>query len=253
LIAAATADRARFTAIDAKAVQAAPTKAESEPADQLRRIRAHLVAADRLNDPSFEASARTMAAQMLSTDPTAFEADPFAADAMQFRTFTDLYALTGDKQWAGLAEQSRDILREQLEDLDQKLPVDAATVDNGAVTIAAQSNYGEKAQTIALSLKDSCDPADAHMAQELWLSLRDSSTTRVASELQRNGKTVDNTPSALAAVATAAVAEVAGEHVQSLQLLERADVIAKDRPDPESSAWNALGRIIVSTDWLGAC
>jgi hypothetical protein len=242
LIAAAIADRARFEAmvnmygsVDRPGNFGAPT------ANELAIIRAHLVASERLSDPKYADSVKQRLDELLQNASPSPQNS--TADVMQFRTFQELYELSGDERWNTIASTFRTSLAELLD--AQKLPGDAFA--------SGGQNYSAPAQMLPLWLKDSCNSQDTDLAKKIWLGLRDSTSTRVATELTVDAKVVNGDPSALAAVATAATAEVAGEHVQAAQLLERADVIASDKADAESAAAAALGRIVVSTDWLGAC
>lgn len=257
LVAAATADKARFDKIYAMsgAVPQGPWVSSADVPARLTMIRAQLVAAERLNDPSYLDAAKTSAVNLLelnaATSPPAngpITLDLTYAGALQPRTFQELYELTGDERWKNLATSARATITKQLNG-DQKLPADSASADSPA----PDAKYGAQAQTVPLWLKDSCDPADKATDKKLWLALRNSPTARVAKTLELGGKVDDGAPSALAAVATAATAEVAGERVQSLQLLDQADAIAREQGTPDAAAWAAIGRIVVSTDWLGPC
>jgi hypothetical protein len=239
LIAAATADRARFDSIAAAygsigryADIGAPTE------DDLVLARALIVASERLGDPKYADSVKQALAARAPSLP---DPQKSTASAVQLRTFAELADLTGDARWNETANAFRTRLRTELD--SHRLPADEPSFDS----------YSASAQMVPLWLLDSCNAEDTDLAKKIWLGLRDSKTTRVASALSLDSESSDDEPSARAAAATAAAAEAAGEYVQADQLLEQADVIAKNKGDAESVASAALGRIVVSTDWLGVC
>jgi hypothetical protein len=252
LIAAATADRSRFDSVWQRTQtlrKSDGTWGDASAGDMLLTIRAFLVASDRLSNPAYQVTAKQLSAQLLATNQ--LQSETIDAGTSVFRTLKELQALTGDSQWATIADARHKALSDEL--AKTKLPVDTAKLHDGTVVVEAGSLYGPSAQRATLFLGDSCEVADSDVAKKLWLTLRLSPVNRVATTLDANGAAVNRQPATLPAVATAATAEAAGEHVQALHLLDQADAMAKNETNAEASGWDAIGRIVVSTDWLGAC
>lgn len=243
LITAATADKTRFDAIwqrtqTLKAGDGSWPNANA--ADMLVAIRSFVVAANRLGDDSYRTTAKDLSAQLLKTNQLQTTAN--GDETMAFRTYDEIQSLTNDSQWANIAENRRQALNAQLR--SAKLPANSSS----------DSIYGPAAQEAVLYLKDSCNTADTDTAKKIWLTLRLDPQNRIASSLKVNGDdNNDRQPSSLAAAATAATADVAGEHVQSLTLLDQSQAISQQKNNATDAAWAAIGRIIVSTDWLGTC
>jgi endoglucanase len=57
----------------------------------------------------------------------------------------------------------------------------------------------------------------------------------------------------IAGVAAAVAAIAVGAHAAGLSLLDRAESAQAAAPSYYGAAWVALGRIMLTTDWLGGC
>jgi endoglucanase len=243
LITAATADKARFDSVwqRTQSLKAADRSwPNTNAADMLVAIRSFVVAANRLNDDAYRTTAKELATQLLKTNE--LQTSATGDDTMAFRTYDEIQSLTNDSQWATIADNRRQALAAQLQ--AAKLPANSAS----------NNIYGAAAQLSVLYLKDSCNTADHDSAKKVWLTLRLDPQNRIASSLKVNGDdNNDRQPSAIAAAATAATADVAGERVQSQTLLDQSQAISEQKNNATEAAWAAIGRIVVSTDWLGTC
>jgi hypothetical protein len=241
LITAADSDPDRFTAVwnRTKTDLAKPDGTyDASAADLLMASRAFLVAANRLNNADYRTNAQQFGNEAIKkVDGT----QVLNAADFQLRTLDELAKLpNADPKFATIATRDRKFLQQRT----TKLPAD---------TDSPKARYGAMAQTIPLAIKDSCNASDYDINKALWLTLRTSRETRFASELDLDGGIANNSPSVKAAVATAAAASVAGEKLQSNQLLDQADALAKQQSNVDAAAWSAIGRIVVNTDWLGNC
>lgn len=253
LITAATADRARFESVwsRTKTDFARPGGGyDASTPDLLMVTRAFLVAAQRIEDPKYNNTAQQLASE-ISLDPR----NNVDASLMQLRTLDELASLSGsdapgsdaqwpsNAQWATAAEELRKLQTGQL--VQHKLLADSV--------VPAGNIYGPKAQFATLMLKDSCVSSDVITAKTMWKTLRLSPDLRLANAVDVEGGKEDASPSVQAAIATAAAAAAAGEHVQSLELLDKAAALASASNTAEALSWAAIGRIVISTDWFGTC
>lgn len=253
LITAAIADKARFDAIwqRTKLLSNDGIFDASAP-DLLTATRAFIVASKRLGDPAYLTTAQTLANQALvhvNASDVLVDNGNVDARSLQLRTIDEIAKLPGaDPRWHKIATAMRNLMPVQLTNNGQKLIANVVSPTG----VALEKNYSKPAQSAVLWLKDSCHAEDADLARTIWQTLRLSQETRTANHLSLNGEIGDNLETPIAAVATSAAAALANEPVQSARLLDQADLLAKNKSVDEY-AWNALGRIIVSTDWLGPC
>jgi endoglucanase len=95
----------------------------------------------------------------------------------------------------------------------------------------------------------SCSAAERRIAGAIWPTLyRAGSPIPYVLTLQGQPLTTDSHPVAL--VGAAAAAWAAGDHADGLRLLNRATSLDTRYPTYYGGAWNALGRITLTTDWL---
>ncbi len=102
----------------------------------------------------------------------------------------------------------------------------------------------------------SCDPADRSTAAALWRSLgrpalRDRATVDLSVAGDSGATGAVRSPVGL--VAAAAAGWAAGHRRDALALLGRAEEANRARPTYYSSAWVALGLILLETQRLGTC
>ena len=253
---------------------------DSQPASDadLDAARALAVAARQFDEPRYGEDAKALAAAILqfetldtagSKTPVLL-AGPWATEAPHYtnpsyhspRTFDELAKLTGNARWNALNEAERTRTSALISpDRDTvRLPSDWARVDGNGTVVASsppgkaeEPKYSFDAVRLPIRLAESCNSADREQARKIWSVLNRKEDTRTAAGLSLQGDVVDSTTTAVAAAASAAGAKAGGDSEQMYQLLNRADQIEKDHSTYYGSAWAALGRIMLTTDWLGVC
>jgi endoglucanase len=113
----------------------------------------------------------------------------------------------------------------------------------------AQARFSYDAVRIPIRLAEDCDPAVRREAAATWPALR---------AQQAQARDLGNTPLAqgsnpVFAVAAAASAASAGDADAARDLLGRAEQMDHQNPTYYGAAWVALGRIMLTTDWLSGC
>jgi endoglucanase len=104
----------------------------------------------------------------------------------------------------------------------------------------------------------SCDTADRRTVATLWPTLRHamgSGGTRsdTVDLTVAGGRAPGAQRSAVGLVAVAAAGWAAGHHGEAVQLLGRADAMNRAHPTYYSSAWVALGAMMLESSRLGTC
>lgn len=241
--------------------------------------RALAVAARQFDDPRYADEAKELATAILrdqtldavqSKTPVLL-AGPWATDAPYFtnpsyhspRTFDELNRLTANPRWSALNKAERQRTERLLvgDNDSVRLPSDWARVEvDGRVSpspapgkASDEPKYSFDAVRLPIRLAESCDAADQEQARKIWSVLNRQQKTRTAASLSLSGEVIDSNETAIAAAASAAGAKAGKDTEQMHQLLNRADQIEKDNSTYYGSAWAALGRIMLTTDWLGVC
>jgi endoglucanase len=238
----------------------------------LDAARALVLAGSRFDAREYTAEGVAIAEAILANETAASEgrpvlvAGPWARTAPPLfnpsyfdpRTFADLAAATDDPRWRELAESSRDLVAE-LTAQPPALPPDWARVEGGtAVASAAPSapeeepRYGFDAVRVPTRLAASCASDDRELAAGVWRLLSASGVEPAAEHaLDGSPLNADSHPAAL--VGAAAAAGAAGDATARAELLDRAAASDESAPSYYGAAWVALGRVMLTTDWLGAC
>ncbi len=219
----------------------------------LDAARALVFAAERFEDASYLEQAQRIGGAVLDQE-TATEggspvlvAGPWARQVpvrvnpsyIAPQTFTALAGVTGDGRWMQLIDSGVADLRALTAN---DLPPDWAQVDgNGTPSPASspagdQPHYGYDAARVPLRLAEACAAGSRGVAADLWPRLR----------ARRNQHPV-------AFVGAAAAAGAAGDAAARDRLLEAAERRDAEQPTYYGAAWVALGRIMLTTDFLGSC
>jgi endo-1,4-beta-D-glucanase Y len=248
--------------------------ADSNPATDadLDAARALLVAAQRFGDGSYRAAGLRIGHAILDEETaevngklvlvagTWARAVPPTVDPSYFdpRAFATLGAMSGDQRWDRLETSSREIA-EGLQS-SSPLPPDWASVrPSGPVAIPAPSDpstgvrYGFDAVRVPVRWAAACTPQNREIAAKAWSFLGPQNAGgHLAGQYSLDGQALSPaTPAAL--VGAAAAARAAGKTSTSDSLLARAQAADAASPTYYGAAWVALGRVMLTTDWLGAC
>ncbi|MGH9116222.1 MAG: glycosyl hydrolase family 8 [Acidimicrobiales bacterium] len=232
------------------------------------------LAAARFASPTYAAAARMVAGAILTHEtvqsgggpvlvagPWAV-GDPATVDPSYFSplAFDSLGGLTGDPRWAEMSASSLSALQ-QLTTSPSRLPPDWATLSRGSGAVvdsagpdgARSPSYGLDAARAEVWYAPACQAADRAISASAWPLLAQNATNRrfpIDSTL--DGQSTSTYTNALIAVADAASAEAAGAG-GAAGLLATADSINSRWPTYYGSAWDALGRVLLTTHELGAC
>ena len=161
--------------------------------------------------------------------------------------------------WNRLEQDDRALLRRVMSD-PGPLPPDWAQVSSGSVQAVAQPGggsgdprYGLDAERLPVLLAASCDSGDRGMAAALWptLSRLADGGADIYYGLDGSQKTGLRNPVGL--VAAAAGAAAAGDSGAARGLLSRADALAATDHTYYGDAWDALGRVLLTTGELSTC
>jgi endoglucanase len=174
------------------------------------------------------------------------------------RAYSLLAGYSGDEHWERLLASSRELLNGLM--ASSRLPPDWASARaTGPVAIPAPSDpaagvrYGFDAVRVPVRWGAACAPENRAVAARLWsfLGPREASGG-LAGEYTTAGKAISPaTPAAL--VGAAGAARAAGHTETSEALLDRAEEADAVHSTYYGAAWVALGRVMLTTDWLGPC
>jgi endoglucanase len=252
---------------------------DTQPATDadLDMARALYVAADRFDEPGYREEADELAGAIVEetfvepgsggpvvvAGPWASNEAPYFINPSYYapRVFDDMVQLTGDDKWQGAIERQRAIVSDLIgTESDPMLPPDWATVSEDGSVQASESPGGDQpprysydAVRTPIRLAESCHPEDQELAAQMWTILNESRSSRGAVTMNLEGEIQDPTQGAVGFVASAAAAKAAGDTMQMESLLDLADRTDTNQQTYYGSAWHALGRIKLTTDWLGAC
>lgn len=254
----------------------------------LDAARALSLGAERFDNPQYAEQGRALAKAIVDNElaydnagrpilvagPWAREA-PFVTNPSYHspRAEVELARLTSDTQWNNVLVTQRELLGQLLGKGDDgnargralsssaQLPPDWASVTaDGVITptsppgkrdIAARYSYD--AIRTPIRLAESCDPADVAQAAQMWNLLNRSRETRTSAIMSLDGNVIGDRQSAVAAVGAAAAAHGAKDTNQVMTLLDLADRLDTNNNSYYGAAWAALGRIMLTTNWLGVC
>ncbi len=254
--------------------------ADPQPATDadMDAARALAVAAKRFNDQRYDTEAKALA-KAITDHELAYTSDgkpvvlagPWATTLPYYtnpsyhspRAEQELLALTGDQRWQSVSTEERARTAELLKPNggEIRLPSDWATVDlTGKATAASPPGnsgtpplYSYDAVRLPIRLAESCDPTDRQQSAQIWSILNKTLESRSSAKMSLEGSPQDSNKAAVAAVAAAAGAHAAGDTNTSLMLLDEAQRIESTANTYYGTAWIALGRIMLTTPWLGTC
>ena len=222
------------------------------------------------NRPLYAAAGRAMAAAILDRETFRFPDGREALAAGDWATgspgtlnpsywaipvLDDLARRTGDPRWSTLAAESVRLV-DLLTGSGQRLPPDWARVDGLLVRATPAPSgavpdvrYSLDAQRVIVWLAVATGPA-RRLAADWWPRLPPS--TRAALALDPEGRVLDAQRHPTALVAAAAAAFAAGQRRPGVRLLDDARTLDDHTPTYYGSAWVALGRAFLTTNFLGA-
>ena len=287
LVAAALADRQRFTAVwtwtkehllradgllswrwaDGRVIDE-----ESASDADLDAARALLVAAGIFDNGQFKAEGVRLATAVLDRETVMTKRGRIlAAGSWATRhpyAYNPSYAspaanavlaeATGDQRWAELDAGTRAVTTAMLDSAD--LPPDWAQVHaSGRIEAmpgaAGHGNegvrYGYDAARMPLRFAESCSSADVALAARLGVALDRFSGDPAVRDL--GGAPLVEVESVVAASGKAAVLAAAGETERAGVQLSRAEQLQQAQPTYFGAAWTALGRMMLTTESLGGC
>jgi endoglucanase len=115
---------------------------------------------------------------------------------------------------------------------------------------AHAASSGLDAVRLAVRAAESCVPQDRRVAAELWPLYR---AAPGYADYALNGTPRTPRSHAASLVAAAAAARAAGQTRAGNQLLDQADRLNRSQPTYYGAAWVALGRVMLTSNALGAC
>jgi cellulose synthase/poly-beta-1,6-N-acetylglucosamine synthase-like glycosyltransferase/endo-1,4-beta-D-glucanase Y len=240
----------------------------------LDAARALAIAASRFHEPDYARAARAMGRAVLTHETRAtphgrvLMAGPWAqsahvVDPSYFSPSADTALALVDPahahQWAALAAGDRAALASVTR--GNRLPPDWARLTAaGALTATGTPQqptetprYSFDAARVPVRYASSCLAPDRTLAAGLWPTLHQAGSPPPYS-LSRIGGALATNSHPVALVSVAASASAYGRPSEALRLLTRADALDQRYPTYYGAAWNALGRIMLTTDWLpGSC
>jgi endoglucanase len=288
LLAAATGDRERFERawswardnlqrpdglLSSRWADGAVVDASPASDADLDAAQALMVAANRFDQPGYRRDGLRIAAAVLEHETVAtargrtLVPGPWARGSAVVnpsyfapRAYSALAEASGDPRWGELARSSRAVMA-ALTDTAPSLPPDWARFEGDRVApIAApdepdaEPRYGYDAVRAPIRFADSCEPEDRALASRGWAFLRGpAAEDDVAPVYGLDGTPVEGGSHPAAIVAAAAAADAAGDRTAAGELLARAEAADESAPSYYGSAWVALGRAMLTTDWLGGC
>lgn len=249
-------------------------KAAASDADVLAAW-ALLLAGDRFNSPEYRTAGQQLASAVLDQEtvkvgglpvlvagPWATRSSPSFVVPGYFAppVFASLADLTGDKRWDDLVATSRDVTA-QLHSGEAQLVPDWAKIDSegGAAAHGApgsgseEGSYSLDAARLYVWLAMSCDDQDRALAAPRWSLFEQEKQWGVAMIYGLDGSRQTDNQHPLTWVAAASTARAAGSDADVDDLLEAAAQLDGKYPSYYGAGWVALGRILLTTDWLHSC
>lgn len=252
----------------------AGTIADDDPAPDadLDAARALLLAGERFDDDSYRSEGLRIAAAILREGTVSapgglvLAAGPWARPApatvnpsyLDPRAFSALGAASGDPRWRQLERGSRELIA-GLES-SGALPPDWARLEATGATPAPApddptgvARYGFDAVRVPVRWAAACSAENRAVAAAAWsfLGAQEAAGT-LGGEYGLDGAPLSGAnPAAL--VGAAGAARAAGDVDASDALLARAQAADAEAPTYYGAAWVALGRVMLTTDWMGGC
>lgn len=230
------------------------------------------LAAHRFHHPAYLAQARRMAGAILARETTRLNglgpvlvAGPWARRTRSvvnpsywaFPATDALARLLGSPRWAQMGKDEALLLR-RLTDRGTRLPPDWASLEGigirplGRPGGGGQPSFGLGADRTLVWLASSCRLEDKVLAASMAPLVSVASRTGTLA-VSLSGRPLTSLRDPVPVVATAAAA-AAGNHDQLRdRLLERADALERAHPTYYGAAWVALGRVLLTTEWLSPC
>lgn len=253
---------------------------DAQPASDadLDAARALLVAADRFGVAGYRHEALRIADGILGAEtvdaagrPT-LVAGPWATAAPRYVNpsyfspagFAALRRASGQPRWDSLAASSREVLG-QLTGSGPGLPPDWAVLDAGGTAHPAPPPggnggapaYSYDAARTFVRMAEDCSSGGRQWARRAWpffkSNLGAGAGAGLAATYDLAGHAQGSGSHPIADVAAAGAAIAAGANATGLSLLDRAERAQAAAPSYYGAAWVALGRIMLTTDWLGGC
>ncbi|MCW2572456.1 MAG: glycoside hydrolase family 8 [Frankiales bacterium] len=230
------------------------------------------LAGRRFDRPDLTAEARRLAGAIVTTEigyddrgrvtlaagPWAIRpAQPIVAEPGYWTppAYAALAALTGDGRWKALTASDLDHLR-VLTRGGLGLPPDWALLSHGAARPSASPDGKSAPQNgpdgMRATIWAGCTRQGRRAVARGWPALA-ASATQAPLVRGLDGVVRDANRVPLSAVAAAAAAQAAGESGASSALLRTADEISAQFPSYYGDAWNALGRVLLTTQRLATC
>jgi endo-1,4-beta-D-glucanase Y len=251
--------------------------ADPQPAADadLDAARALLLAASRFDDETYrreglriadgiadKETARNDGETVLLAGPWADYEDRLVVNPSYFapRSYRLLARATGDDVWGALSTSSRRIATELSAD-GTRLPPNWAVI-RGDMEIRASGppsnegeapKYGFDAARLPLRYAEACDPRDRAIAADVWRVLSARGVDQLSTRHDLDGERDEEGVHPVGLVGAAGAARAAGEPQTTRALLRRAEELDDEFPTYYGSALIALGRLMLTTDRLGAC
>ena len=229
-----------------------------------------VVASERFKSPSYLSAARAIVRGIFSKETVPFgkklllvagpwaqtqpaTVDPSYLTPPAFATLAPI-----DSRIKALQNGATDALR-ALTASTSHLPPDWATLSGSTVHASTSPDgsssprYGYDAVRVPLWTSVSCRVQDRTIASSMWDFLKKGLGGPLASVYALDGRVIDRNPSAESIVAAAAAARAAGAFSTVVSLLARAEQMDTKQPRYYASALVALGRVLLTTDFLNAC
>ena len=241
----------------------------------LDAARALLLAASRFDDERYrregvriakgivgEQTARSDGQRVLLAGPWAHYEDRLVVNPSYFapRSYAMLERTTGDDAWRSLATSSRRIAAALIAD-GTRLPPNWAVIRSAEEVDASgppgnegeAPKYGLDAPRLPLRYAESCDPRDRAIASDVWRVLSARGVDELSTRHDLDGEADEEGVHPVGLVGAAGGARAAGDRQMTHELLDRADKLDDEFPTYYGSAVIALGRLMLTTNKLGAC
>ncbi len=240
----------------------------------LDTARALLLAAERFDRPAYHAEGVRMARAIreletsVDGDLPVLVAGPWATAPPRTvnpsyfdpRAFAQLGEATGDRDWWDDLTAGGYRVVEQLRDDEAVLPPDWAQLREvggarvvGVAGEAGSARYSYDAARLPVRFAAACDQRGRDLAASWWPVFADTPGPEIPDTYELTGEPRGENRSAVTVVAAAAAASAAGDTREMEALLEVAERQDAAAPTYYGAAWVALGRIMLTTDALGAC
>jgi endo-1,4-beta-D-glucanase Y len=188
-------------------------------------------------------------------------APPVTIDPSYFSpaTFEALRAASGDSRWASLAASSRAITAALMRP-PARLPPDWARLEGGRFVPIGLPNepqkeplFGFDAVRTLVRMAEDPNPAGRRIAASAWPVFENQDPTKLPVEHKLSGQPVGNTQNPVVLVSAAGAADAAGDIGARDGLLATAETLDQRFPTYYGAAWVALGRIMLTTNFLNTC